>query len=54
MGIIARSQNDPEVMERHRRRHDAYQNMTVEDIKPLAKGIFVKNNAVTYHILPEE
>ncbi len=52
MGIISRSQNDPERLERHRRRHDAYQNMTVDDVKAIAKDVLKRENAVSYHIVP--
>lgn len=52
MGIIARSQTDPEIVERHRRRHDAYQNMTLEEVKALGKKVFDRQNAVIYHIVP--
>ena len=52
MGIIGRSQSDPEAMARHRRRYDAYQNMTIEDVKGIAKSVFARENAVSYHIVP--
>ena len=52
MGIIGKSQNEPVLLERHRRRHDAYHNMTLEDVKAVAKEIFIKDRAVSYHIVP--
>ncbi len=54
MGIIAQSQTDVERLERHRRRHNAYQNMTLDDVKAVAKQVFQRKNAVSYHILPQE
>ncbi len=52
MNIIARSQTDPEIVARHRRRHDAYQDMTLEDVKPLGQTVFKRDKAVVYHIVP--
>lgn len=52
MGIISRSQTDPEIVERHRRRHDAYENMTLEEVKSLGETVFKRENAVIYHIVP--
>lgn len=52
MNIIARSQTDPEIVERHRRRHDAYQDMKLEDVKVLGKSVFNRDKAVVYHIVP--
>ncbi len=52
MNIIARSQTDPEIVARHRRRHDAYQEMKLEDLKPLGKSVFNRDKAVVYHIVP--
>jgi len=40
MNIIAESQSDPERLDRHRSRYEAYQNMTVEELKSLAETLF--------------
>lgn len=52
MNIISRSQTDSEIVERHRRRHDAYEEMTLEDVAKLAPKIFKREAAVVYHIVP--
>lgn len=54
MGVISEAQSDPERLERHRSRAIMYQNMTVSDLKPLAKSIFVPGNAFRVQILPEK
>lgn len=52
MNIISRSQSDPEILARHRRRHDAYQDMSLNDIKPLGKSVFKRDKAVVFHVVP--
>lgn len=52
MNIIARSQSDPETLERHRRRHDAYQDMVLDDVKPLGKSVLKRDTAVVFHVVP--
>lgn len=54
MGIISQSQTDPERVERHRRRHDAYQSMSLDDVKSVSAAIFKRDKAVSYHIVPDE
>jgi len=54
MNIINRAQTDTERLERHRSRAEAYQNMTVDDLKPLAKTIFDQQKAYRVQILPEK
>jgi len=52
MNIIARSQTDPEIVERHRRRHKAYEDMTLEQVKALGETMFNRDDAVIYHVVP--
>ena len=52
LGVIGEAQSDPERAERHRTRHEMYQNMTVEDLKPLAAQIFDPDKAYRVQILP--
>jgi len=54
MGVIAHIQTDPWSLKSHRTREQAYQNMTLADIKPLAADIFQKNAAYRVQILPEK
>lgn len=54
MNVISEAQSDPERLERHRSRHKAYQNMTVEDLKPLAQSVFDPSQAYRVQILPEQ
>lgn len=54
MGIIDTAQTDEEPLNRHRSRTDAYQTMTVEDIKPFAAQIFDPAKAYKVQILPEK
>ena len=54
MGVISEAQTDPERVERHRTRSQTYQNMTVEDLKPLANQIFDPKKAYRVQILPEK
>ncbi len=53
MNIISRSQTDPEIVDRHRRRDAAYREMTFEDVIAVAPSIFDRSDAVVYHIVPE-
>ena len=53
MSILARAQTDPEPVARFRTRDAAYQNMTVEDLKPVAKQVFNSSKSVEIQILPE-
>ena len=54
MNIISEAQSDPERLDRHRSRHEAYQNMTVEELKSLAKTLFDPKDAYRIQILPEQ
>jgi len=54
MNIISEAQTDPERLARHRSRTEAYQNMTAEDLKPLAKTLFDPKTAYRIQILPEQ
>ena len=52
--MIGKAQTDPERLERHRRRADSYNAITLEDIKQLAAQVFNPENSVTFHVLPEK
>ena len=52
MGVISEAQGDPERLDRHRARSETYQNMTVEDLKPLAADVFEQSRAYRVQILP--
>jgi zinc protease len=54
MGVISSAQTDPEPLERHRSRAESYQNMTVDDLKPLAKQIFDPKRVYKVQILPAQ
>jgi len=54
MGVISQGQTDIERLNRHRTRSETYQNMTVNDLKPLAKTIFDPKSAYRIQILPEK
>lgn len=54
MNIISESQTDPERLDRHRSRSEAYQNMTVEELKSLAKTLFDPKRAYRVQVLPEQ
>lgn len=54
MNIISAAQFDPERLDRHRSRDEAYQNMTVEDLKPLAAKVFNPDAVYKVQILPEK
>ena len=53
MGVLSQAQTDPEPVVRFRTRDDAYQNMTVEDMKPVAKQVFNPAKALEIQILPK-
>ena len=52
MGVIGQAQTDTEKLTRHRSRSDVYQNMTVDELKPVAKTVFGVNQAYRVQILP--
>lgn len=54
MGVISEAQSDPERLKRHRSRSEVYQNMTVDDLKPLAGTVFAPEKAYRVQILPEQ
>ena len=54
MNVISESQTDPERLERHRSRYEAYQNMTVEQLQSLSKTLFDSKAAYRIQILPEQ
>lgn len=54
MGILSTAQSDPEDVIRFRTRDEAYQNMTLDDLKPVAKQIFDNSQSVEIQILPEK
>jgi len=54
MSVLSQAQTDPEVIARFRTRDAAYQNMTVEDLKPVAKQVFVPKDSLEIQILPEK
>ena len=54
MNVVSEAQTDPERLERHRSRTQAYQNMTVEELQSLAKTLFDPKTAYRVQILPEE
>ena len=53
MSVLSQAQTDPELVARFRTRDAAYQNMTVEDMKPIAKQIFNPSKSLEIQILPE-
>ena len=54
MNVISEAQSDPERLERHRSRYEAYQNMTVEDLQGLAKTLFDPKKTYRIQVLPEQ
>ena len=54
MSVLSQAQTDPEPIARFRTREATYQNMTVEDMKPIAKQVFNPLNALEIQILPEQ
>ena len=53
MSVLSQAQTDPEVIARFRTRDEAYQNMTVEDLIPLAAEVFENSDSLEIQILPE-
>ncbi len=53
MNVISEAQTDPERVARHRTRSEAYQNMTVEDLRARAQTLFDPNLAFRVQVLPE-
>jgi len=53
-GVIATAQTDTWGVDNFRTRDSAYQNMTLDDIKPLAAQIFKAENAYRIQILPQK
>jgi zinc protease len=54
MSVLSEAQSDPSGIERFRSREDTYQNMTLEDLKPVAEQVFTNVSAVEIQILPGE
>lgn len=54
MNVISESQSDPKSLNRHRSRSDAYQNMTVDELKTLSKTLFDPKKTYRIQILPEQ
>ena len=53
MSVLRQAQTDPEIIARFRTRDEAYQNMTLEDLKPIAKEVFISKDSLEIQILPE-
>jgi len=53
MSVLGEAQSDPESIARFRTRDDMYQNMTLDDLKPVAKQVFLDETSVEIQILPE-
>ncbi len=53
MSVLSEAQSDPSSITRFRSREETYQNMTLDDLKPVAKQIFLDRAAVEIQILPE-
>ena len=53
MSVLSQAQTDEESVARFRTREETYQNMTLDDLKPIAKQVFVPKTAVEIQILPE-
>ena len=53
MGVLSQAQTDPEIVARFRTRDEAYRNMTLEDLKPIAKLVFIPKDSLEIQILPE-
>ena len=54
MSVLSQAQTDPEPIARFRTREKTYQNMTVDDLKPIANQVFKPANALEIQILPEK
>ena len=53
MSVLSQAQTDPEVVARFRTRDEAYRNMTLGDLKPIAKQVFIPKDSLEIQILPE-
>jgi len=53
MSVISEAQTDEERLARHRSRSEAYQNMTVDDLRARAKTVFEPSSAYHVQVLPE-
>jgi len=53
MGVLSQAQTDTGPVERFRTREETYQTMTLEDLKPVAKQVFIPKDAVEVQILSE-
>jgi len=54
MGVIDAAQTTDRDLNNHRSRQEVYQNMTVDDLKPLAAAIFNAGDAIRIQVLPAE
>ena len=54
MNVISEAQSDPERLDRHRSRYEAYQNMTVQELQTLAKALFDPKDAYRVQVLPQQ
>jgi len=54
MNVISEAQSDPERLDRHRSRYEAYQNMTVKELQSLAATLFDPKEAYRVQVLPEQ
>ena len=54
MNVISESQSDPERLDRHRSRYEAYQNMTAEQLQSVSQTLFDPKAAYRIQILPEQ
>ena len=54
MNVISEAQSDPERLDRHRSRHEAYQNMTIKELQSLAATLFDPKDAYRVQVLPEQ
>ena len=54
MNVISEAQSDPERLDRHRSRHEAYQNMTIKELQSLAATLFDPKDAYRVLVLPEQ
>ena len=54
MNVISEAQSDPERLDRHRSRYEAYQNMTVQELQTLAKTLFNPRDTYRIQVLPEQ
>ncbi|MEP1230082.1 MAG: insulinase family protein [Litorimonas sp.] len=52
MGVIDSVQTTDRDMNNHRTRQEVYQNMTVDDLKPLTSSIFNASDAIRIQVLP--